>query len=768
MPYNLFEGIDNIMSTCVLICIFMSLVSHIGFGQGYCIKGNITGVEGPIPYASIAWGEHGTYADGQGNFSLCISEKEPPQVILVSAVGYFTDTINYQKISAQPISISMKEDRLGLDEVVITGSQLPTYKSKSPVKVEVVQQEYIQKFVPTNKSIMESVSLINGVQTVVGCGVCYTNSITINGLPGRYTMVLVDGMPMYGNLSTVYGLNGIPNQIIDRMEVIKGPSSTLYGSEAIAGVINVITKNPEEQPFASLDLMGTTNLETFGNFSLSGSSGNLSAYGGLNYGIVKDWDDNNNDGFNDMVNMEQYNGFAKFQFKRKASKQASLALQYNYEDRANGLRPYLDDNAYRSIRGNDSIYGESIYTNRFAAFGSYDFRWGENLRLDYNVNFHEQNSYYGSDFYKADQRVGFLNLYETKRVGSHTLMGGVSGRYQRYDDNTVATETANDQGEVENRPQESYIPGIWVQDEWEASKKWILLGGMRVDYYNSHGLIPSPRISAKYQITPYTSARLNTGTGFKVVNLFTEDHAFVSGQRQVFIREGLNPETAYNVSTNLTHTYLLGDMVGTLDVDVFYTHFFNQINPSYEEEQFIIYENLDGYSYTRGVAAMVNHSFSFPLSVQLSATWQQVREVNTGGSRPLEFAADYLMTLNASYEIGKWGLTLASNTRLTGPMQMPEVYDLGEDGEPLQDPRPLRSEPFLVQNVQVTKQLGKQVEVYGGYTNVFNEQPAYSPLAGFNDPNNPTGFSPFFDTAYTSAPWHEPEVYVGLRLSTKR
>ena len=117
-----------------------------------------------------------------------------------------------------------------------------TFLSASPVKVDVVTQKFLKKIATAN--VMEVIENVNGVQKQINCGVCGTNDIHINGMEGPYTLVLINGMPVMSSLSTVYGLNGIPTSLIKQIEIIKGPSSTLYGTEAVAGVINILTKDP--------------------------------------------------------------------------------------------------------------------------------------------------------------------------------------------------------------------------------------------------------------------------------------------------------------------------------------------------------------------------------------------------------------------------------------------------------------------------------------------------------------------------------------------
>jgi outer membrane receptor for ferrienterochelin and colicins len=133
-----------------------------------------------------------------------------------------------------------------IDDVVITGTIKPISRSKSPVAVEIYSQKFFQKNPTPN--IFEAIAMVNGVKPQLNCSVCNTGDIHINGLEGPYTMILIDGMPIVSSLSTVYGLSGIPNSLIDRIEVVKGPASSLYGSEAMGGVINIITKNALTAP----------------------------------------------------------------------------------------------------------------------------------------------------------------------------------------------------------------------------------------------------------------------------------------------------------------------------------------------------------------------------------------------------------------------------------------------------------------------------------------------------------------------------------------
>ena len=250
------------------------------------------------------------------------------------------------------LKIILEEDINGLNEVVVTGTLKEEYVTESPVKVNVITSKKINSFLPSaGANITEIVQLVNGAQEVIACGVCYTNSISINGLEGPYTSVLLDGIPMYGNLASVYGLNGIPNMIIDRLEIVKGPSSTLYGSEAVAGVINIITKNPKDQPFLALDAQGTSHKESFVNLALTPNIGKSYGYFGVNWDRKSDYDDYNNDGFGDDINLSRFSIFNKWNIYRQSKKEFIISARYYFEDRRNGVKEYLSNNNYKKIRG---------------------------------------------------------------------------------------------------------------------------------------------------------------------------------------------------------------------------------------------------------------------------------------------------------------------------------------------------------------------------------------------------------------------------------
>ena len=210
----------------------------------------------PVPGATISISDssNSVTADDQGRFSISI----PAGLSLrVTATGYETKMIIPD--NGVRLIIKLKSLQKELETVVVTGTMKAVRRSESPVTVEVYTPQFLKK--NPAPSIFESLQNVNGVRPQLNCSVCNTGDIHINGLEGPYTMITIDGMPIVSSLASVYGLFGIPTQLIDRIEIVKGPASGLYGSEAIGGLINIITKSPDKAPLFTANMMSTNWLE---------------------------------------------------------------------------------------------------------------------------------------------------------------------------------------------------------------------------------------------------------------------------------------------------------------------------------------------------------------------------------------------------------------------------------------------------------------------------------------------------------------------------
>jgi outer membrane receptor for ferrienterochelin and colicins len=599
------------------------------------------------------------------------------------------------------LDFELKEDKNELNEVVVSGTLKPVKRLESAVPVEVYSPAFFKKN-PT-PSIYDALQNINGVRPQLNCGVCNTGDIHINGLEGPYTLVLIDGMPIVSSLSTVYGLSGIPNSLVERIEIVKGPASSLYGSEAVGGLINIITKNPTNAPVFSADYFTTSYFESNLDLGMKFNAGKKAiSLLGVNYFNYDQIIDKDKDNFTDVTLSERISIFNKWSFKRNNNRLFTIAARGMYEDRWGG-----DIRWEKKYRGGDEIYGESIYTKRGELIGSYQLPFEEKLMLSFSGNVHYQDSRYGTTSYIANQKIGFLQLTWDKKIGRNDLLAGIANRYTYYDDNTPATKEA----------ESTWLPGIFVQDEITFSQKSQILLGMRYDYNSIHGSIFTPRVAYRFKASENTIFRLNAGTGFRVVNLFTEDHAALTGSRDVVIANNLNPEQSVNVNLNYIQKINFGN--GTfmgIETTAFYTRFSNKIISDYETNpNEIIYNNIDGYAISQGISTNVDLNFPSGLKFIVGATVLDNKNVENGISQRPYLTENFTGTWSVSYKIAPWNLSMDYTGNVYSPMNLPLLSET--------DPRSPKSPWYSIQNIQFTYSGWKDFEVYAGIKNLLNFTP---------------------------------------------
>jgi outer membrane receptor for ferrienterochelin and colicins len=438
--------------------------------------------------------------------------------------------------------------------------------------------------------------------------------------------------------------------------------------------------------------------------------------------------------------------FNKWDFQRRQNRVASLATRFVYEDRWGGELQWA-----KRDRGSNSVYGESIFTNRFELIGNYQLPMKEKMFLDYSYNYHNQDSYYGVISYQAMQHVGFTQLRMHKTMGSHEVLGGIPFRFMYYDDNTIGTKSSDG-----NDPSVTFLPGIFLQDEWAVKENFTILSGIRYDHHNKHGNIFSPRVSFKYSPSKNQTIRLSSGNGFRVVNLFTEDHAALTGSRQVVIAEELKPEQSWNV--NLNYAVTVGHSSGYVNLDgsLFYTYFTNKIVGDYlTNSDQIIFDNLHGHAISKGITLNADIAFTNTLKIIAGLTVMdvyQVEDVNGETKRTQQLFAPHLSgTYTVSYTFEKPNLTLDLTGRTNGPMSLPIAGDF--------DPRPSTSPTYSLLSFQLTKVFNNGFEVYGGVKNLLNFLPD-DPLLNPQEP-----FSNTFDTSYNYAPVQGIKGFAGVRFT---
>tara|TARA_B110000305_G_scaffold109109_1_gene122804 strand:+ start:532 stop:2775 length:2244 start_codon:yes stop_codon:yes gene_type:complete len=684
------------------------------FAQEQIVKGIVLFEGIPLEGASVIVKDFnfGTITDASGAFSLSLSNIKNPK-ITISYLGYKSFNLKITKISNDLGNIELVSDDK-LDEVVISGTLKPVSRLKSPVSVEVYAESFF-KANPTS-SIFEALDIINGVRPQLNCNVCSTGDIHINGQEGSYTMILIDGLPIVSGLSSVYGLSGIPQSLIERIEIIKGPASTLYGSEAIGGVINLITKIPENASRFSFDSFtsnwGDLNLDLGHQYRLSKKINGLL---GVNYFKYSNPVDNNSDGFTDLTLQDRISVFNKLNI----GKRLSFASRFVYEDRWGG-----EMNWNPTFRGGDLVYGESIYTSRVELFGTYKFN--NEISFQFSFNDHNQNSVYGTTLFKADQSIAFGQFIWNRTIKKHDLVIGAAYRFTFYDDNTTAT--FNEFLGI-NKEEITQLPGVFIQDEIQFNEQNSLLLGFRYDYNSIHGTIFTPRLNYKISNQDLSSIlRISIGSGYRIAQIFTEDHAALTGARDVVFLNDLEPEMSWNINLNYVYKmYLKQGHILNFDASIFRTDFSNKILPNYDTDpNLIIFDNLSGKSVTQGISLNFNSVFQNGLRISLGATYID-SYIDSKGLKTIPYLTEKFQGVwNIKYEFQKSNITLDFTGTITGPLKLPLLGDL--------DPRSQFSPTFNIINLQLTKEWNNSYELYGGVKNILNFTPADNSIARAFDP----------------------------------
>ena len=315
-----------------------------------------------------------------------------------------------------------------------------------------------------------------------------------------------------------------------------------------------------------------------------------------------------------------------------------------------------------------------------------------------------------------------------------------------------------------------------MQDEISIGDQHTLLLGTRYDYHSVHGGILTPRIAYKWNPNPTSVFRINAGTGFRVVNLFTEDHAALTGARDVIIKNDLKPEKSYNINLNYIKKFYTdsGSILG-LDFSTFLTYFTNKIVPDYESNtNLILYDNLNGHAVSKGISLNTDLSLSNGLKFLVGATAMENTITENNKTEQQMLTEKFTATWAISYTIQPWNLLLDYTGNLYSPMRLPLLGEL--------DPRPAMSPWWSIQNIQMTYSGFKKFEIYAGVKNLLNWTPNKSTpflLARSHDPfdknvdydaqgkvlatpENPYALT--FDPSYMYAPNQGIRGFLGIRM----
>lgn len=739
----------------LLPCFILNLVALLGVAQTATISGVVQGDEGTLELATVSLLKT-TYAastDSTGRYTLQVpAGKYQLRVTYIGFENFQTEVIAKEDDDIE-VHVELVPLTSGLKEVVVTGSLKEVRKSESITAVDVYSQKYFERNPVTN--LFDGLYQINGLFADVDNGVANTTDVQINGLEGNYTMYVIDGVPAMNNLAGYYALNAFPMNIIDKIEIVKGASSSLYGSEAIGGVVNIKTKNPNSIPKFSMNVSLTSMLEAYADFTVRYKTGKVPSMLAVSAESFNMRWDIDRDNMLDIPLVNRVNVYNKWALPRADGKTANIYIRYLFEDRFGGERDMPSQ-----WRGSTRNYSEAITTHQWQAGLQYQLPVKENILFALDYSEHRQQAYFGFNKYNGIQSAGFAQFTWSKKIDDITeFVLGASYRINYFEDNTPLSADS-----LTGYPRLNHMPALFFEDELNLGKGHRILAGARLEYSTRSKFIPTPRFNYKWSSNDkLNTIRAGVGTGYRIPSVVNEGIGAMNGSRTIEIEGDLKPE--YAISSNLGYSRVQELTGGLLSLEAtgFFTYFFNFIEPDYKDDETkIVYENSKG-AQAAGFSVNADFTFNYPLKVGVGFTYTNVfeREEDEDGEiekETPEHQPPFVANFYLSYNFPVPQLSIDWTGNFVTPMILARVEN---------DPRPEKSPPYSIQNIQLTKKFKNGLEIYCGIKNIFNfiqKDPilrGHDPYNRTYDANNPDDYR--FDTTYGFTTTQGIKGFVGIR-----
>ncbi len=550
----------------------------------------------------------GTSTDGTGHYFLR-NLKSGPITLVMHGVGYKSQEKNVSVINGKTLEVNFEaeEDNINLDEVVVSSNRELTLRRQAPTLVTVLSEKLFARSNAVN--LAQGLVFQPGVRVENNCQNCGFNQVRINGLDGRYTQILIDSRPIMSALAGVYGLEQIPTNMIERIEMVRGGGSALFGSSAIAGVVNIITKEPKRNSFSFNESLSFTDLKAADNtINFNGSLLSTDARAGaMLFGQAryrKPWDANG-DEYSELGKIDARSLGTRAYLRTSDYSKLTAELHTLSDYRRGGDRvdepPHVvgvaEETDHSIYSGNllfDSYFND--YKHHLQAYvsaqginrKSYYGGVGEieiNGQLAGQVGIPLPHEHYGDNYGYTKGRTymsGLQYSYESARLLFAPAQMLIGAEYTRDELNDVMPirawyTTQSGTAHIQLYPeidQKINNYSLFAQNEWKT-EAWSLLIGGRLDKHSEvKDLIFSPRATLRYNPSNNANLRATYAKGFRAPQIFDEDlHVgLVGGEAQKIINDpNLKPEIshAFSLSADLYHNF--GELQANLLIEGFYT-----------------------------------------------------------------------------------------------------------------------------------------------------------------------------------------------------
>jgi outer membrane receptor for ferrienterochelin and colicins len=786
------------MNKLYTIVVLLILCNVMLSGQTTRTDANVTGhviCNGEhIPFATVVikGSTIGTMTNETGHYNL-INLPAGTHTIRVQALGYrpMEKEITIKNNITLEVNFDISEDILGLEEVVITGNRNEKDRTSSSVIVNTISPKIFSASQAVTLS--EGLNFTPGLRMENNCQNCGFNQVRMNGLEGPYSQILINSKPVFGGLAGVYGLELIPSNMIERIEIVRGGGSALYGSNAIAGTINLILKDPITNSYETGMSYALTGIGVKGaddpapdfniTFNSSAVSGDNKTGMSL-YGFYRDrspWDANN-DGYSELTSISNKTIgsrlFHRFGFRSKIS--GDLFVISEKRRGGNGFGEPL----------HTSDISEAVEHNMISGAVTYDqfFRESDLWSLYVSGMNVTRDSYYGADRSLKDYGITEETDYSigtqyTGHFSSGTLTAGAEVRGARLNDRKLAYHDL-DNAVIENdsiisipiapgteiADQISLTTGLFAQYEADLGNLNVS-AGMRYDRYSisdnsnsensNSGNVFSPRITFRYDINRKMQLRTSYSQGYRAPQIFDEDlHIETSGLRKVIHRNDpdLKQETSHSWMVSATYNFTARTFMSDMLIELFSTRLLDPFTNEFgepDENNIATYTriNAEGGASVAGVNLELNIASMKGLNIESGFTAQISRYDN-----PQEFNSDKMLRTPSTYGYitvrsnPTQKISLSATGNYTGTMLIP-YFGLNQPDPAEGELR--KSDPFFdtgIKGSYTIKINGASLQLYTGIKNIFNSYQSDAERGVTRDPG------------YMYGPGNPRVIYFGMKI----
>lgn len=533
--------------------------------------------------------------DGIAMFTVALKGK---QVLAVSYIGYKT----VEKTLIFPLKkvtlIELEEDAHHLETILISSTRSKRNIAKIPTRIEIVGAEELgEKAIMNSANIAMLLRESTGIQMQQTSANSANQSIRIQGLDGRFTQLLKDGFPLFGGFSSGLSIMQIPPLDLKQVEIIKGSSSTLYGGGAIAGLINLISKQPKDEKEFTLMLDQTSkNGSTFNIFySEKFNKFGFSIYASNHFQKETDV---NNDHFSDLPKVKNWSINPSFYYYPNEKEQYRLSFSSSFEDRIGGDLDVITNNSSE----NHSFSEENI-SERYAL----QFTYTNTISDAVSFSLKNSISYFKRDLLLPSHRFDgeqFSTFTEATYSVYSDISDWVFGSNLITENFTEATNTTLD------RSYKQFTFGGFTQNNWHFKENKTLETGFRTDYNANYGWFLLPRVSLFIEYSDKISSRIGGGFGYKIPTIFTEDAELRSFENVLPINpSNFKAEKSVGINADVNYKTKMFNGNGSLSFNQLF--FYTKLNNSLLLEQ-----QGPSYGFVNSLKALNSFGFESNLKIK--------------------------------------------------------------------------------------------------------------------------------------------------------